>query len=167
MKQTSAQEKLRSIHRRKLIVLGVAGAALVVLVMARWRSGPASAQAGQMDAPIGVHAVSDDPLAQESQNAQPRIAPLRWPAELAGDPFARRGGSDASPQKVAAIQPDSLRLKSILFAATPRAVINDRVLVEGDSIGGYRIQRIERRAVVVERDGSTARLVMALAGGAN
>lgn len=153
MKQTSAQEKLEAIHRRKLAVLCGFGALLLLLVIVRLRGGPAPASAALESA-------------SKEQAAEPAPAPLAtaiepapWPSELGRDPFERetveRGTIAASIDSQSV---DSLQLKSILFSKVSRVMINNRVLVEGDTIDGFLIRRINRRSVIVERDGASAQL---------
>lgn len=153
MKPTTAQQKLAAIHRRKIAVLSGFGALLVILIVARLRGGPAPAAAApQMPA--------------VQQNAETPKAPLAktpeqpdWPTGLDRDPFERETPgqtSNASSQDAKALQ--SLELKSILYAKVSRVLINDRVLLEGDSIEGFVIRKINPRSVILERGGVTAQL---------
>ena len=52
-------------------------------------------------------------------------------------------------------QAAKLRVQSTLMGASPKALINDRLVGLGDVVASFRVTRIEARRIVVEREGIT------------
>lgn len=79
-----------------------------------------------------------------------------WPAGLRRDPFYREIAVPRIADSVAPLmEKPQFHIGSILVGHPSRAVINDKVVQEGDVIDGYQVKRIGRREVTLERDGST------------
>jgi len=54
----------------------------------------------------------------------------------------------------------ALRLQSVMSGDRPRAVINNRLLAEGDEINGFVLQEVAERHVLLEKNGIVIRLKM-------
>ncbi|HEB28363.1 MAG TPA: hypothetical protein ENI05_11415 [Porticoccus sp.] len=69
------------------------------------------------------------------------------------DPTRPSGYHSVAPEK------QGLRLESILFSESRKvAVINGKVVAEGDSIGRTKIIQISRDSVTVSRDGKSKKI---------
>lgn len=84
---------------------------------------------------------------------------VTWPIELRRDLFAwetvfasTRAAADRDDVIRRRVAEDIL-VQAIVFGDAPQAIVNGHVFRAGDSIGAYKVQRIERRYIVVERDG--------------
>lgn len=53
-----------------------------------------------------------------------------------------------------------LRLQSIVMSTPRKALINDQLVSEDDSVEGFRIVRIEPRRIIVEREGIKLEILM-------
>ncbi|MFN3168520.1 MAG: hypothetical protein ACE37H_15780 [Phycisphaeraceae bacterium] len=85
------------------------------------------------------------------------------PTEDSGHPGIQSGDSadDEQQRREELIaQARQLRLQSVIQGATPRIVINGRVLRVGDSIDGFEIASFNDRSAKVTRDGLTFTLNM-------
>lgn len=131
---------------RELCVLALAVVLLGVLAA---RMNPRTASGSAPVAPAAAE-IDPDGAADELRSPQDPA----WPAGLRRDLFHRdmpvaESIADAAPP----ITEPQLRVGSILLGQPPRAVINDTVVQEGDFVDGYQVKRIERREVVLERNG--------------
>lgn len=54
----------------------------------------------------------------------------------------------------------SLRLESTAVSATSTAIINGKVLLEGETINGFRVEQIKPHACLIEKEGVRIRLRM-------
>jgi hypothetical protein len=75
------------------------------------------------------------------------------------DDLAKSMSDDADQQerkqeKLLSLQAQArdLRVSSVMMGPTPRAVVNDTLVGEGDVVAGFRVLRIEARRIVVERE---------------
>jgi len=83
----------------------------------------------------------DDPSKQQAKSAP----------TTSDEEIARRIRADAH---------SLLKLQTTVSGDPPRAMINDQVLSQGDIIGGYRLERILTRGVIVAKEGVKARIDM-------
>ena len=105
-------------------------------------------------------AVATRDLADASADGQ--IIPVTWPIEAGRDPFVWDEEEDAPPtlpppKPIAAdVEQDaqtSLHLQAILNDGSPGAMINGQIVRPGQVIEGFRVERVEKRRVIVVRDG--------------
>jgi hypothetical protein len=54
----------------------------------------------------------------------------------------------------------SLRLESIMLGATPTAMINGKMVREGNTVDGFRIRKIEARRIIVDNEGVELAITM-------
>ena len=40
-----------------------------------------------------------------------------------------------------------------MLGANPRAIVNDRLLAEGDTVSGFHVVRIQSHGIIVQRQG--------------
>jgi hypothetical protein len=151
-------------RRRSRLPLALAATALVALAFAGWwwlRPTPHPTAAG----PVPVSpAPTSSPLVAGTPTAPPPPQTLA-PSSTASAPPARRPavpmldetpGPPARPEGAAAAAgtrtaPDDLRLNAITRRdGRPVALVNDRLVFEGDSFDGVRILRIGEAEVEVE-----------------
>jgi hypothetical protein len=150
--------------RRSRLPLALASLALVLLAFVgwwRWRPTPHPAP----PVPASVPALpASAPSPATSRPAAPPAPPMRAPISSATVPPARRlgvptldepvpaEGAPAAPSTRRA--PDELRLNAITQRdGRPVALVNDRLVFEGDSFDGVRILRIGEAEVEVEVHG--------------
>jgi len=151
-------------RRRSRLPLALAATALVALAFAGWwwlRPTPHPTAAGP--APVSP-APTSSPLVAGTPTAPPP-PPTLAPSSTASAPPARRPavpmldetpGPPARPEGAAAAAgtrtaPDDLRLNAITRRdGRPVALVNDRLVFEGDSFDGVRILRIGEAEVEVE-----------------
>ena len=151
-------------ERRSRLPLALAATALVALAFAGWwwlRPTPHPTAAGP--APVSP-APTSSPLVAGTPTAPPP-PPTLAPSSTASAPPARRPavpmldetpGPPARPEGAAAAAgtrtaPDDLRLNAITRRdGRPVALVNDRLVFEGDSFDGVRILRIGEAEVEVE-----------------
>ncbi|MCS7033540.1 MAG: hypothetical protein NZ561_06040 [Phycisphaerae bacterium] len=50
-------------------------------------------------------------------------------------------------------QASRLEVASVMMSATPKAIINDKLVGEGDVVADFRVLKIEARRIIVEREG--------------
>jgi hypothetical protein len=79
--------------------------------------------------------------------------PVAWPTTLARDLFGGSVVDTAGSNAVYTSAESILDIGSILYSDSPRALINGVVVGEGDVIAGFRVHRIDRRTVIVEKNG--------------
>jgi hypothetical protein len=86
-----------------------------------------------------------------------------WPVVVERDPFhsdrvipANAGAKDAVALAQEAKQ--TLRFTGSILGEHPKAMVNGRLFAKGDVVSGFRIQQIEKRQIVVERDGVSVRV---------
>jgi hypothetical protein len=48
---------------------------------------------------------------------------------------------------------EKLKVQTIVMGASPKAVVNGEVVVEGSVVAGFRVSKIEARRIIVEREG--------------
>lgn len=148
-------------RRRSRLPLALAAAALVALAFAGWwwlRPTPYPTAAAPVPASTASPVVAGTPTA-------PPPPETRAPSSTASAPSARRPafptldetpGPTARPEGAAAAAetrpaPDDLRLNAITRRdGRPVALVNDRLVFEGDSFDGVRILRIGEAEVEVE-----------------
>ena len=90
-----------------------------------------------------------------------------WPLELHRDlfrwedlfeqPLAHDAPAPGDLEREAA---EAIELQGVMLGKTPRALINGELRQEGDSVGGFRIRRIEARRVIVEKNGVAVQLAL-------
>jgi hypothetical protein len=151
-------------RRRSRLPLALAAAALLALAFAGWwwlRPTPrpaAAAPASASPAPTPSPGVAGTPtaltpperLAPSSTASAPPARQLAVPTldETAGSPAPPEGAPKAPGTRPAA---DDLRLNAITRRdGRPVALVNDRLVFEGDSFDGVRILRIGEAEVEVE-----------------
>ena len=154
-------------RRRSRLPIALAAAALVALAFAGWwwlRPTPrpdAATPASASPAPATSPAVAGTPkaltppesLAPSSSASAPSARQLAVPTldETAGPPAPTHGVPAAAGTRPA---PDDLRLNAITRRdGRPVALVNDRLVFEGDSFDGVRILRIGEAEVEVEVHG--------------
>jgi hypothetical protein len=57
-------------------------------------------------------------------------------------------------------QAAKLRLDSIIWGAQPKAMIEGKLLAEGDVVASFRVLKIEQRRIIVEREGIRLEILM-------
>jgi hypothetical protein len=57
-------------------------------------------------------------------------------------------------------QAADLRLQSTIMGAEPRAMVNGTLVGEGDTVAGFKVERIEQRKMIVEREGVRLEIAM-------
>jgi hypothetical protein len=131
------------------------------------------AAAGQGAPPAGQPPVDLEPLPEVHATLHDELAlnlfafrhdryKLRPAEELDHSGVESGGGADDEQQRREALiaLARQLRLQSVIQGATPRIVINGRVLRVGDSIDGFEIASFNDRSAKVTRDGLTFTLNM-------
>ena len=143
-------------RRRSRWPLASASAALVALAFAGWWWWPTPHPTA-----AAPSAPTPSPVVAASPTAPPPLA-TREPSSTAAAPPARRlvvpaldetDGPPAPPEAAPAAtgRPDDLRLNAITRRdGRPVALVNDRLVFEGDSFDGVRILRIGEAEVEVE-----------------
>jgi hypothetical protein len=53
-----------------------------------------------------------------------------------------------------------LRLDSIIWGAQPKALIDGKLVAEGDVVASFRVLKIEQRRIIVEREGIRLEILM-------
>ena len=151
-------------RRRSRLPLALAAAVLVALAFAAWwwwRPTPhptAAAPVPVSPAPTAAPVVAGTPTAPPSPEtlAPSSTASAPLPRRPAVPTLDETPGPPARPEGVAAPAgtrpaPDDLRLNAITRRdGRPVALVNDRLLFEGDSFDGVRILRIGEAEVEVE-----------------
>ncbi len=141
------------------LVLGVAGGLATALAILQWQRPPGPPSV----APAIVAPVPQRPRLDAAPSPRPPTAPLRTgpPRPSAPPPRADLPAS-AAPQPLSSVAsstpPAPPGAALILHAITiqdgrPVALINDRVLREGDEFDGVRVLRIGEAEVEIERAG--------------
>jgi hypothetical protein len=159
--------------RSKLVLMGgLALIAAAVGVRALW-SGPQSAPAAL------VPEVTLPPAPTQGSagtGAASTVAPavIAWPKMVARDPFQSSlvyppapkvdpkvdptpvvvMPPTPAPDDVAALAKATIHLKGTVLGDKPIAMMNGRVYRIGEYVEGFRVVQIEKRRVVVERDGA-------------
>src|SRR5205814_351400 len=54
----------------------------------------------------------------------------------------------------------NLRLDSIMMGPSPKAMIDGKLLAEGDVVASFRVLKIEPRRIIVEREGIRLEILM-------
>jgi hypothetical protein len=83
------------------------------------------------------------------------------------DRLAKSAGSEADQKKERQILIENLRtqaaglqLQSTVMGAEPRAMVNGTLVGEGDVVAGFRVEKIEPRCIIVEREGIRLQIAM-------
>lgn len=114
---------------------------------------------------------SADAAEQPTPDFPPSMARARaarvvvdWPVVVERDPFrsdkvippSTGGKSDAVALAQEARQ--ALRFTGSILGEQPKAMVNGRLFGKGDLVSGFRILQIEKRQIVVERNGISVRV---------
>ena len=151
-------------RRRSRLPLALAAAALVALASAGWwwlrpsRHPTAAAPASVSPAPtpspvVAVTPTAPPPPVTLAPSSSAPAPPARRPAvptldETPGPPPPREGAAAATGTRST---PDDLRLNAITRRdGRPVALVNDRLVFEGDSFDGVKVLRIGEAEVEVE-----------------
>ena len=142
--------------RRKLawvVGLSIVLAALV----ARWMLmlTPASADAAEQPMP--------DFPASMARSRMARVV-VDWPVVVERDPFRSdrvippNHGGARSDAELAEEARQVLRFTGSILGEQPKAIVNGKLYRKGDVVSGFRILQIEKRQIVVERNGVSVRV---------
>lgn len=148
---------------RRVVAFALLSATAIGIAVARHVRGPAAASAQTDGAPP---AAGNGGSADFTAGASPAPVVVTWPIEMQRDPFVWQAmvatPATAPTPNAAAVEREaneSIHLQAIAFAGeSPRVIINGSVRQRGESIGGFIIQRIEQRYVVLEKSGITVRV---------
>ncbi|MGC9455163.1 MAG: hypothetical protein ACP5HU_09900 [Phycisphaerae bacterium] len=171
---------------RKTAVAGGLAVLVLVLAVKLVLSGPSTSQAA--DASVGDAAAANesdawavveaDPWEQSKQaeyvrsidrNIQrdifrPQLTAFPIEGDGAGSDTSLETceGEDIEESRSRRVEGEaqSLRLESTAVSATPTAIINGKVLMEGETINGFRIVEIKPHACLIEKEGVRIRLRM-------
>lgn len=154
----------RAARQLRVKLAWVIGLSLVLAALVtRWMLGlPASAGAAVGAAP------DEDALAYPATMTWTRHGRIvvDWPVVVQRDPFrsdrvipsnhAANVKADAAALAEEARQ--TLRFTGSILGEQPKAIVNGRLFRKGDVVSGFRILQIEKRQIVVERDGVSVRI---------
>ena len=114
--------------------------------------------------PQNPTSISMEPQATSEPSSIPETMdrdPFQWPSALreAIQAMAKPVATpDATPQVETVTMP-TLTVQGIFWGTTPhRAIVNDQILTEGDTIEGVRIVSIDRQGIAVEFHGTQSTL---------
>lgn len=113
-------------------------------------------------------AIAADGQKQLATNTDPWIEQsVTWPMTLRRDPFVWSRLNAPVPQ-VTLTAPDhqainaqaraSLKLQGVMFDQNPRVLVNGVLLQLGSEVSGFEIKQIEKRAMIVTRQGVDVRI---------
>jgi hypothetical protein len=142
-------------NARRKLAWAVGLAIVLAALVARWMlSLPASADAAEQPTPEFPPSMG--------RARQARVV-VDWPVVVERDPFRSdrvippsTGKADAAALAQEARQ--VLRFTGSILGEQPKAMVNGKLFGRGDVISGFRIMQIEKRQIVVERDGVTVRI---------
>jgi len=167
MNLNSRRQKSSDKHKRQFFVLGVLVSIIAFMVVARVTRVPEAAQAKTLPSqttPDGSQA----PSKPDAVESNPVPFAVTWPVKIRRDIFAERQAGIAPPVVAPSTAPsaDSVRseakrelsLHAIVVGEPSRVIINGQPLVQGQTIAGFRIVRIDARKILVEKHGVTVEM---------
>ena len=113
---------------------------------------------GPPDAPIET---IPKPVTKSFNRSKPKNETVLKPESVNPIPAAKTFSNKGKRQKILLLKNDSLKIQAIAWAEEPAsriAVIDNRVLAEGDSVQGYRLVIIEKNSVILHYSNNNYRL---------
>ena len=127
----------------------------------RGAGGPAAPLTSSQHLPAVLEESSSPP--ETEAGAPPTIDrdPFMWPSALRETIQAaiRQPDTTETTPQVESVPMPTLKIQGIFWGTTPhRAIMNDQILTEGDTIEGVRIVSIDRQGITVEFQGTQSTL---------
>lgn len=181
MNKTKGKSKPAINPAKQKIQLGVLGVLLLIAVTiggvqlqqgkaspTRTTQSPAAALPNNFNKVTPLSAVTVANEQPRSLNAESLIdLPVTWPMTLRRDPFvwSRLNApitqvTQAAPnhQAIEAQARAQLKLQGVMLDQNPRVLVNGMLLQLGAQVSGYEIKQIEKRAIIVTRQGVDVRI---------